>query len=215
MEKQNNNKGVIMLLIVLVVFLSVLCILFATDKINFSLNNNTNSNQNDNISNTNDDEILTNTNLKKHNKLDLSKLEKYKNYDGSYGAKEIYIPRNDDSNEFYNFKLLLDGKVIVCNNNSCNNISNTIDVIDIEEMVVAGQVEMWKYYILQDNGDVYCYELGNYNKGIYTATKLTDVSDVVELVGFSYSDQENAGGLWGIFAVTQDNQYIEIDIEGV
>ena len=215
MESQKNNKGIIVLLIIIIVILFALCILFATGIINFRTIKNNNLNLSDNKIYTNNNDISTNSNLKKHSLLDLSKLEKYKNYDGSYGAKEIYIPRNSDSNEFYNIKLLLDGKVVVCNNESCNNISNTNDVIDIKEMVIAGRVEMWKYYILQDNGDVYRYELGNCNNGIYTATKLTNISNVIELVSFSYNNQKNAGGLWGIFAITQDNQYIEIDREGV
>lgn len=47
MEKLKNNKSVITLLIVLVIILSVLCILFATDKISF----NTNTTEKENNSN--------------------------------------------------------------------------------------------------------------------------------------------------------------------
>ena len=38
MENQKNNKGVIALLIVIIVILSTLCILFATDTISFNTN---------------------------------------------------------------------------------------------------------------------------------------------------------------------------------
>lgn len=202
MKKEKNNKGVIVLLIIIICILLALCALLATNTISLKSTNNSN-----NITN-----IIIN---KKNSLLDLSKLEKYKNYDGSYGTKEIFSSSNDGTDDFYNFKLSLDGKVSVCDNKGCNNISNTTNVIDIAQMVVAGKVELWKYYILQDNGDVYYYELGNYKKGIYTATKVTDISNVVELVNVSYNGQKNAGGLWGIIAITQDNQYIEIDNEGV
>ena len=67
----------------------------------------------------------------------------------------------------------------------------------------------------QDNGDVYFYELNNINKKIYTATKLTSVSNVIELVNFSYVPVNEAGGEWGILAITQDNEYIQIAAAGV
>ena len=38
MEEKRNNKGVIVLLVVIIILLSVLCILFATDTINFNEN---------------------------------------------------------------------------------------------------------------------------------------------------------------------------------
>lgn len=210
MEKEKNGKGFLVLLIIIIGVLLILCILFATDTI--SLNS---DNAASNITEVDNNDTSNNIVTKKNNLLDLSKLEKYKNYDGTYGTKKIFSPSNDGTDELYNIKLSLDGKVSVCDNNGCNNISNTNDVIDIAQMVIAGEVELWKYYILQDNGDVYCYELENYKKGNYTATKVTNVSNIVELVNFSYNDQKNAGGLWGILAITQDNQYIEIDTEGV
>lgn len=50
MENQKNNKGVIALLIIIIVILSTLCVLFATDTINFnSKGNNNNELSNENI----------------------------------------------------------------------------------------------------------------------------------------------------------------------
>lgn len=46
MENQNNNKGVITLLVVIIVILSVLCVLFATGTISFSSKNNENLDNN-------------------------------------------------------------------------------------------------------------------------------------------------------------------------
>lgn len=65
MEKGNNNKVVIVLLIVIIGILSVLCILFATNTISFKSNdidNNINENGNDNQSVENDNDGNQNTN---------------------------------------------------------------------------------------------------------------------------------------------------------
>lgn len=62
METQNNNKGVIALLIVIIIILATLCVLFATGTISFNSNkaNNNDTNENVNKNNnieTNDDKI--------------------------------------------------------------------------------------------------------------------------------------------------------------
>ena len=58
MEKQNNNKGVIALLIVIIVILATLCVLFATGTISFNSNNinnnEINQDYNENNNNIND-----------------------------------------------------------------------------------------------------------------------------------------------------------------
>ena len=48
MEKQNNNKGVIALLIVIIVILATLCVLFATGTISFNTNKANNEDTNEN-----------------------------------------------------------------------------------------------------------------------------------------------------------------------
>lgn len=66
MENQNNNKGVIALLVVIIVILAVLCVLFATGTISFakgSTNNNEQTNQNEqtntaNNGTTNDSNVI-------------------------------------------------------------------------------------------------------------------------------------------------------------
>lgn len=60
MENQNNNKGVIALLIVIIVILATLCVLFATGTISFNSNNinnneiNQDNNENNNINDKNE-----------------------------------------------------------------------------------------------------------------------------------------------------------------
>ena len=53
MENQNNNKGVIALLIVIIVILSALCVLFATETISFKSNVIDNSETNQNVTDNN------------------------------------------------------------------------------------------------------------------------------------------------------------------
>ncbi|MBQ2873174.1 MAG: hypothetical protein IJE89_04180 [Bacilli bacterium] len=71
MEKQNNNKGVIALLVVIIVILATLCVLFATGTINFNsskVNDNNVTEENNNNSNqpndtpTNDQDSSSSTN---------------------------------------------------------------------------------------------------------------------------------------------------------
>ena len=53
MEKQNNNKGVIALLILIIVILGTLCVLFATGTISFNANKANDSDVNENINDSN------------------------------------------------------------------------------------------------------------------------------------------------------------------
>jgi len=72
MEK--NNKGIIALLVVLVIILSVLCVLFATNTISFNSNSVNNNNQfNENITeNNNTTEDTTNNNTSNDNQVSSS-----------------------------------------------------------------------------------------------------------------------------------------------
>ena len=51
MENQNNNKGIITLLIVIIVILSTLCILFATGIISLNSNKANENDINENVNN--------------------------------------------------------------------------------------------------------------------------------------------------------------------
>lgn len=66
MEKQNNNKGVVALLIVIIVILATLCVLFATKTISFNSNDvdNNQINQDNNENNNNINEKNETINIK-------------------------------------------------------------------------------------------------------------------------------------------------------
>lgn len=61
MEKQNNNKGVVTLLILIIVILGTLCVLFATGTISFNTNKANDSDINDSNQTNSNNNIETNT----------------------------------------------------------------------------------------------------------------------------------------------------------
>ena len=65
METQKNNKGIIVALIAVIIILSILCILFATNTISFNLkainSNSSQTNIENNGNNTTDNQVSTNT----------------------------------------------------------------------------------------------------------------------------------------------------------
>lgn len=63
MEKQNNNKGVIALLIVIIVILLALCVLFATGTISFNSNKVNDNDTNENINDNSDDQLNNKNNI--------------------------------------------------------------------------------------------------------------------------------------------------------
>lgn len=163
---------------------------------------NTDSTENNDINDT--DKNITESNL-----LDLSQLSEYKNYTGTYGTLKKFAA------EDYSISLSLDGKVIVCRKEACNNITNLESVIDMLELPVAEVSAGQQFYFLLDNGDVYNYKFGNIDNKIFTATKIETVSNVRKIINYSYGPKANAGGVWGIIAITEDNKYIQIAQETV
>ncbi len=201
MGQEKNKNGVIILLVVLVIILVILCLLFATGTISFK------ENEVDNV-------IDNNQIVENDVTFDLDKLSKYKNYDDSYGKIKVFS-LTDDTNKVYTISLSLNGKVRVCYDTTCNYISNVNNAVDLIQMSVPAQVEYFKYYILQSNGDLYEYELTNVKKAIFEAKKNITAFNVVKIMNISYNDIKNAGGCNAILAITKDNQYIEINSECV
>lgn len=73
MENQKNNRGVIALLIVIIVILSVLCVLFATETISFKYNDVDTNEKNDNVADNNQ----TNQNANENNITNNEENENY------------------------------------------------------------------------------------------------------------------------------------------
>ena len=159
MENQNNNKGVIALLVVIIVILAVLCVLFATRTITLKSNSVDNENQqtsetNDIIEDNNEGETELNTNY-------------CNNIVGNYSFEEV-IPNGGDANGItsvtYDYKLS-----IVNEQNNCNatleiNGFQTFNRIQLNVQYNSGQYDF--LFDTYADGDVtYSGNAGTYNKG--------------------------------------------------
>ena len=94
-------------------------------------------------------------------------------------------------------------------------LSNVSNVVDIIQLNVAGTPEEQLIYMLQSNGDVYYYKVGDSVKGNYSATKVDDVSNVKKLFIYAYPAMKNAGGSWAIVAIKDNNETVALRVEGV
>jgi hypothetical protein len=100
-----NNKGLVIITIILGVLVLGLGVYITYDKIlkeEPNVENDNNSNTNDTI---NKENTSTEQNTKKSTLLDKTKIEKYKNGDGSYGTQKSFVETN------YNTHLSLIGEV--------------------------------------------------------------------------------------------------------
>lgn len=144
---------------------------------------------------TNHNEASTNNNLS----LNLEELSDYRNYeDKSYGDIEYYYA------EDYGIRLYLsaDGKVRLLkdNNNDINYISNIDEVIDITELAVNGD---YSYYFLTKKGEVYSYNIANYNNGDFSAKK-ENGTNINKIVHYRYSESSNSGVSHLIIAISNN-----------
>ena len=202
MENKKNNKGIIVLLGVVVVILSILCVLFATGTISFKSNDVGNTNENF------ENNKIEENYIEKSALLDKTKIEKYKNGDGTYGTQKSFVETN------YNTHLNLIGEVKVCYQSDCHKITNLNNVVDMLKWTVAGAGEAQKVLFLLDNGDLYSYAYEDYSNNNFEAKKIEGISNVDRIIDFSYSGKEK-GGNWGAIAITKNNEYIEIYRESI
>lgn len=194
MENNNkNNSGLKVAVIILSILLVVFIGLFLYEK------------------------IFSNTGKVYESKLlNLSKLENYKNFDGTYGVMESLVYEDSQTNIRYTINLGMDGKVYSGNYSSRVYIDGVRDVVDIISYSDgAGGIEVEKCYMLDDNGDVYVYNISDLVQGVYKTTKVTEISNVDKLINYMYGARENAGSVWGIIAITKDGKYIELTRTGI
>lgn len=223
MDTKNKNNGILFLLIIIIIILSVLCVLFATDNINFKssgLNNSSNvDSSNNNISNQiidkNNEQESINKYFYSTNELNVIALEHYKVFeDISNNTNEVESIRIENK---YFISLDLNGKVNLKSYSNDEwitgtlNVNNVIDIINFD--VPAPEFEQL-VYLLTDNGDVYWYKFGDLDNKKFVATKVDSVSNVKKLF-ISRFAKENAGGSWALFAITENNDCIMLKGESV
>ena len=203
MEK--NNKGLMILVAILSVIILGLVGYITYDKvINVEeCNDKVADNEKNNVGENN-------------NEIILEGIEKFKNYDGTYGSivnENVEICDTDGKDvtckEYYIFSGI-DGKITIKNSDRSKtyqlDISNVIDIKCYNGGLYDGKDEL---FILTSNGDVYNYKLSNLIKEKFDLVKL-DLTNVNSVKEVSYSAHEQAGGCTNIIAITNDNKYIKL-----
>ena len=196
---ENNNKGVIILLIVIIAILSVLCILFATDMISFK-DNNVDNNKAQEVIDDNDSKDSNNQveNINDKN-LSINKDELSKFGDSDYNIiKDVY-------NNQYSFKLDVDGKININFENYLSNISNAKDLL-----LVSPPSPYSILYILTTDGDVYKYETSSYESKDYKATKIEQYNNIVQMINYK-TRKANAGGCDYVILVDKNGKHFKLD----
>lgn len=238
--KDGKEKNILIwLLIIIIIVLIILIGLMFSGKIEFQHNDCPNkvtdkdTNQNNEKENNNDQVNQDDTNKDNSNNtdtfqnemLDKSKIDG-KTYDGSFGTikdfRDEYYENSGNYKGEYQISLSLDGNVIVDKyeiekTNSENNqqLENITNVVDLVNFVVPGVASEQLYYMLLSNGDVYYYKIGEFDNDNFKASKIENVKNVKQLFNYEWCPKKNAGCMWSIIAVTDNNQYIELNRESV
>lgn len=180
-------------LIILIVFVVILAGYIAYDKV-------FNVEEDDSVIEDNNDNLLNN----------VTQIERYKNYDGSYASVEtLFYDNFENPGEYYNISLDLLGNVNYFHRNGeeVKNVlllKNVVDIVSFNDG--AGNVEVSYCYMLDDSGDVYKFKITDNQEKV----EKLEISNVSKLLYLSWGAKKDAGGSWAIVAVTTDDKYIEI-----
>lgn len=132
----------------------------------------------------------------KKEEVDFAKLEEFGKSDYNY------IKSVSDMN--YNIIINNDGKVVV---NFDKTIDNVTKVTDIKLFSNDGKDNL---YILDENGDIYKYDMSDLDKDKVAAKKMSKYENISELIVYR-TRKKNAGGCDYLIAISNDNEYSEID----
>lgn len=199
MEKNNKFSAVLITAIVLVLlFGGVLFIFNKQGYLSFSGNETKVIND---VDNTVLDKSKENCNV-----IDLSKLNNFKNYDGTYGTIDSIRQIPEGQEYDYNVSLSLDGLVYVYDfdNGKGHDIS-------ITNIIQISSSDAETVYLLDNTNQVYAYYLTNFAKGDYNAVKVDNANNVVKLLSINYGPIENAGGANATIGIKPDGSYVTLD----
>ena len=202
MEKENKKSGATAIIITVIVLL----LLFAVCLFVLSKQGYLSFDKSDNqiIDNGNSDQ--NNNNTISNNVIDLSRLDDFKNYDGTYGTIESLRKIPEDRAYDYDVSLTLDGFVKVYNFNNGNSHK-----INISDVIQISSSDAEKIYMLDKNSQVYVYDLTNFAKGDYNATKVDNANNVVRIFSINYAPIKDAGGASSTIGIKQDGSYVSLD----
>ncbi len=190
MEKTKNNNMVIILLVIIIVLLVVFAILLATGTISFKSNS---------LSNTTSDNSPDNSSCK-NEEIEISASELSKIGSSTYNSiKEQY-------NSNYSFKLDVNGKVIINLTHELSNITNAKDIL-----LYTPPAPTSFLYVLTKDGDVYKYDISNYDSNNYTAEKLNEYSNIKKMFLYSTSSSAAKGGCSYLVLIDGNEKYYQLD----
>ena len=174
---------------------------------------NTNNKQNS-IKTENSDKYYDATNEEIDFLDDISSLNSYKNYDGTYGIIEtLLFDVASNPGEYYSLTLDLIGNVNYEHRNgdkyaSSLLIENAVDIISYYDG--TGDVENAYCYILDKKGDVYKFKITDVIGETWPVYK-QDVSNVRKLMSVSWNPEKDGGGCCGaLVAVTKSGEYVRL-----
>lgn len=147
--------------------------------------------------------------------MDLSKLDDYKDFDGTYASMKNIVYNDYETDKIYKLNMGFDGKVYVGNFGNkkyITNVENVIDIVSFNNGI--GGIEVQQCYILTSSGEVYVYNITDLVNEKYEATKMDDLSNVDRLINFTVGATRNASAAWGMMAVTKEGEYITITTVG-
>lgn len=218
--ERRKNIEIVVLSIIIVALLGALIYLLFIKRDEKTADNNVSNNQqqqnNDQIQqNNSDNENQVNT---KYKAVDFDEMINSLKKDDSNASYEIttdVLPRELDIKPMdnnYHVVLSNDGRVTIKKENgtsiTISNISNAKNIDYCNDMYV-------RLFILLNNGDVYEYELDDFDNGKYTATKINEIKDATKFVKLSWSNCTECGGNINLGVIDKNNKYIELDSLGV
>jgi hypothetical protein len=147
--------------------------------------------------------------------MDLSKLDNYKDFDGTYASMKNIVYNDYDTDKIYKLNMGFDGKVYAGNFGNkkyITNVENVIDIVSFNNGI--GGIDVQQCYILTSLGEVYVYNITDLVNEKYEATKIDDLNNIDRLINFTVGTTRNASAAWGMMAVTKDGEYITITTVG-
>ena len=208
MEQEKNNIGVLLTIIILLILFG--CCLFTLNKLGYL---SFNKQEDKCVGSASKSEETTNTvdNSSTSTTIDLSKLESFKNTNGSYGNYESFTSKNWDESLSYSISLSLDGKVKILDNKKSSDyhtfeVNDVIDIINFHEDPTG----LGYCYMLTKNNEVYYYDISKAANNNYDAVKVDEATDVIKLMEIHYCPWENSGCAWTLIGLKKDGSYVSL-----
>ena len=228
MEDQKNNRGLIALLIVIIVILSALCILLATETISFKSNdvninkpndnitdnNEENENVNDNNKNDADDNENTSQNSNENNTTTCEECPKCEYTEVDYsslfnmGSGNIIETATSYNEDGLKLNLYSNGKLYYVKKKESISTQKEIKISNITKVVSysnPGSGTGPTFYMLNKEGKLYSIDENELINGNVTPKEVTNVPNFVD-IGIWNTYKPNAGGGEGVFGITSDGK---------